>query len=90
MSRLTQSPAASGSLPALFVSWPGLARPPMTCDGAQSKVVGGPAKPGHDTIRHDTIRHDTVSRDTVCHDTISHDTVSRDTTGHVINATFPA
>jgi hypothetical protein len=80
----------SGS--ALSVSWPGLARPPTTCGAERDKVVGGRAKPGHDTngASHDTkgASHDTkgASHDTngASHDTggVSHDTGGPDTGGN--------
>jgi hypothetical protein len=35
------------------VSWPGLARPPGAFFASTSQVVGGRAKPGHDTNEHD-------------------------------------
>jgi hypothetical protein len=31
--------------PSINVSWPGLARPPTTCDGGPTKVMGGQPRP---------------------------------------------
>jgi ATP-dependent helicase/nuclease subunit B len=78
----------SGPDPAL-VSWPGLARPPTSYDGDGGKVVGGRAKPGHDTsISHDTTQN--PSRDTPGgpgHDTTQ--SPSRNTPGEPGHDTTP-
>src|SRR4051794_23273007 len=45
-----------------IVSWPGLARLPTTGGAGEGKVVGGGAKPGHDTVGYGGIGPDETLR----------------------------